>query len=87
MNRFVIFFLLLINFISFIFMYIDKQKAIHKKWRIKESTLIGLAVLGGSIGMLLGMYTFRHKTKHPLFYIGGPTILILQIIIVVWFNI
>ena len=64
-------------------MFIDKSRAVHKEWRIPEKTLIGISVMGGSIGMLLGMNVFRHKTKHPKFYIGVPAILIIQIIIVV----
>lgn len=79
--KYFVFYLLIINIISFCLMYIDKQKAKKNKWRIKESTLIMSAVLGGSIGSLLGMNTFRHKTKHNKFKYGIPTILILQIII------
>ncbi len=60
-------------------MLIDKQKARKKKWRISESTLMAVAAIGGSAGTLLGMYTFRHKTRHPKFYLGIPVILILQI--------
>ena len=74
-------YLLLINIIALALMYIDKQKAKKNKWRIKESTLMLSAILGGSIGALIGMNTFRHKTKHPKFKYGIPIILILQIII------
>ncbi len=76
-----LFYLLIINIIAFCLMYIDKQKAKKNKWRIKENTLIMSAILGGSIGALLGMNTFRHKTKHAKFKYGIPAILILQIII------
>ena len=62
-------------------MLADKQKARKKRWRIPEATLIGVAAAGGSIGSLLGMYTFRHKTKHPKFTIGIPFILVLQIVL------
>ena len=76
-------YLLLINAAAFFLMLVDKQKARKKKWRIPERTLMGAAVLGGSIGALLGMYTFRHKTKHPKFYIGIPVILTCQLILAV----
>ena len=79
--KYFVFYLLIINIIAFCLMYVDKEKAKKNKWRIKESTLIMSAVLGGSIGSLLGMNTFRYKTKHNKFKYGIPTILILQIII------
>lgn len=72
-------YLVVANFIGFIIMLIDKQRAIHKEWRIPERTLLGISLIGGSIGMLLGMSTFRHKTKHLKFTLGVPFILLLQI--------
>ena len=72
--------------IAFIIIYIDKQKAIKHKWRIKESTLFLISIIGGSLGTLLGMYTFRHKTKHIKFTLGIPFILILQIILIYYLN-
>ena len=60
-------------------MFVDKWKARKNRWRIPEATLITVAALGGSIGSLLGMYTFRHKTLHLKFVIGIPAILVLQI--------
>ena len=66
-------------------MLVDKIKAKKNLWRIKESTLILSAVLGGSIGALAGMYTFRHKTLHRKFTIGIPAILILQVAAVLYF--
>ena len=65
-------------------MLIDKIKAKKNRWRIKESTLMLSAAIGGSIGALAGMYTFRHKTLHRKFTIGIPAILILQIAAVVY---
>ncbi len=62
-------------------MYVDKVKAIKHQWRVQEKTLIGIALIGGSIGSYLGMHIFRHKTKHPKFYIGIPAILIIELII------
>ena len=61
-------------------MLADKLKAKKKKWRIPEATLMTVAAVGGSIGSLAGMYTFRHKTRHPKFTIGIPVILALQIV-------
>ena len=74
-------YLLLINAAGFLLMLIDKQKAIKNRWRIPESTLMLVAALGGSIGSLAGMYTFRHKTKHLKFTLGIPAILILQLLL------
>ncbi|EQH70612.1 hypothetical protein QMG_1755, partial [Clostridioides difficile DA00256] len=51
-------------------MYIDKKRAIRNEWRIKEATLMSIAVIGGSIGSIIGMYSFRHKTKHIKFTFG-----------------
>lgn len=76
-------YLLIINAAALLLMLADKQKARKKKWRIPEATLIIVAAIGGSIGALAGMYLFRHKTKHPKFYLGLPAILILQILLVV----
>lgn len=78
-------YLAFINFLGFIIMHIDKSKAIHKEWRVSEKTLIGISLIGGSIGMLLGMNVFRHKTKHIKFTFGVPAILILQIGIAIYF--
>lgn len=67
-------------------MYVDKKRAIQRKWRISENTLILISILGGSIGALIGMYTFRHKTKHLKFKLGIPLILLLQFLLI-FFNI
>lgn len=64
-------------------MLTDKQRAKKKLWRIPESTLLTAAALGGSIGCILGMYAFRHKTKHLKFTLGLPAILLLQILLIV----
>ncbi len=81
----VLIYLLIINLIAFLAMYIDKKRAKWGKWRIKESTLFMLVFLGGGIGGIAGMYTFRHKTKKPRFVIGFPAILIIEIICVIIF--
>ena len=62
-------------------MYIDKHKAINKKYRISEKNLFLICLMGGSLGLLTGMYKFHHKTKHNKFVYGIPLILILNIII------
>lgn len=78
-------YVLAINLIGFIIMFIDKKKAVHRKWRISESTLMTISILGGSIGMLLGMHCFRHKTNHKKFTLGVPAILIVQLGIILFF--
>lgn len=74
-------YLFIINAIGLLLMHADKQKARKNLWRIPESILISVSLLGGSLGCLIGMRIFRHKTKHPKFYIGLPLILSLQIIL------
>ena len=82
MEKWFIFIYMGINFIVFVLYGIDKYKAIHKKWRIPETTLLGAAVIGG-IGALAGMYVFHHKTKKPKFYITVPVILVLEVVMAV----
>ena len=81
---FILVYLLLINAAAFLLMLADKRKAQKNLWRIPEATLMLFAALGGSVGALAGMYTFRHKTKHPKFTIGVPAILIAQIALAAW---
>lgn len=83
--KLILIYILFINSILFILMGIDKRKAILHKWRISEKSLFLLSILGGSIGGIIGMYTFRHKTKHLKFKLGFPIIFILQIIIIYLF--
>lgn len=87
MNLFTIFisYLLITNLAGFLLMGVDKRKARKNKWRIPEKTLFLTALLGGSIGSILGMYMFRHKTKHTAFVIGMPCILVLQCILLFLF--
>lgn len=80
----VIFYLLMINIAGFVVMGIDKQKAIKKRWRIRESTLFLIALVGGSFGSIVGMRIFHHKTKHWYFVCGMPLILIFQIAIAIF---
>ena len=74
-------FLLAVNALGFFIMLYDKYLAKNNLWRIPEKTLMGIAVIGGSIGCLLGMYTVRHKTRHRKFTIGLPVILVAQILL------
>ncbi|MBO7458549.1 MAG: DUF1294 domain-containing protein [Paludibacteraceae bacterium] len=71
-----------INIVTFFLYGIDKWKAKRAKWRIEESTLLWWAAFGGSIGALLGMKTWHHKTLHKKFKFGVPVILIAQIVII-----
>lgn len=71
-------YILIINLIGFLFMYIDKKRAINHQFRISENTLLLLSILGGSIGSFIGMYKFRHKTKKKKFKVGIPLIFIIE---------
>lgn len=83
MKLFLIYFLI-VNAAGFLSMLLDKHKARKNLWRIPESTLLTIALLGGSIGSLVGMYLVRHKTKHLKFTLGIPLILIGQILLALW---
>ncbi len=82
--KYLLIYLLAINLIGFCAMGIDKFKAQRGYWRIPEATLMTLCLLGGGIGTIAGMYTFRHKTKKLKFSVGMPTILILELSIVIY---
>lgn len=84
MLKYILIYLLIINIVAFAAYGIDKQKAKKRKWRIKEATLLSLAFVGGSIGALLGMKIFHHKTLKPAFKIGVPAMLLLHIIIAIY---
>ena len=77
-------YLVIVNIVGFAMMGIDKKRAVRGAWRISEASLFLSAVIGGSIGCILGMKTFRHKTKHWYFKYGMPAILILQIILLLY---
>ncbi len=79
----IVIYLILINLITFLAMYIDKRKAKKGKRRIPEKTLFILVGLGGGVGGILGMYLFRHKTKKTRFVIGFPAILIFEALVVI----
>lgn len=77
-------YLVIINLVLFLTMAIDKSRAKRSKRRVPEATLFLMALLGGSIGGIAGMYCFRHKTKHMSFVIGFPAILILELALAVF---
>lgn len=80
-----IIYLFLINAAGLLLMLTDKKRAIQKRWRISEATLMTVAILGGSLGSFLGMRLFRHKTRHPKFSVGLPVILLLQLALLSFF--
>lgn len=67
-------------------MWSDKRRAKWGKWRIPENTLLLVTIIGGGIGTIAGMYTFRHKTKKLKFTVGLPAIFILEVILVIYFK-
>ena len=81
-TQFLLFYLTTINVATFFLFGIDKWKAIRSQWRIAEATLLGLAVMGGSLGAWSGMRIWHHKTRHKKFKYGIPFILLIQIAIV-----
>ena len=82
LQHIVLIYLAVINVVAFFMYGIDKWKAKRSKWRVPEATLLGLAVLGGSIGAWLGMKVWHHKTLHKKFRYGVPLILIAQIALI-----
>ncbi len=81
--KYLFYYLIIINVVAFALMLIDKNKAKRRQYRIPEATLIGSAILGGSIGAWLGMYSVRHKTKHLKFTLGIPLIFLAQAVLAV----
>lgn len=81
----ILIYLLVINLMAFCAMWWDKKRAQKGEWRISEAGLFTLVLLGGGIGGIAGMYAFRHKTKKLRFTIGFPTILITEIVLVIYF--
>ncbi len=87
LHRYLAYYLLAINAVTFIVYGIDKYKAKKAKWRISEATLLLLAVLGGSIGAWMGMKVWHHKTMHKKFKYGIPAILLIQIALITYLHI
>ena len=83
--KFIFIYVFFTNLLLFILMGLDKRKAKLNHWRISEKTLFSLALMGGSIGGILGIYTFRHKTKHLKFTLGFPIIFLFQLIFIFLF--
>ncbi len=81
MEEIIRWYIVLSNLAAFAAYGIDKKRAVQHKWRISERTLLGMAVLGGSVGALAGMYGFHHKTRKMKFVAGVPAILMIQVIL------
>lgn len=79
-------YLIFINIITFMVYGIDKLKAKKGKWRIPESTLLLLAIVGGSIGAWCGVKVWHHKTMHKKFRYGIPLIMSIQIVIIIYLS-
>lgn len=79
MNSYIVLFLMVINVVAFFMYGMDKRRAVKHQWRISEAALLGIAFCGGSVGALLGMKIFHHKTKHWKFKILVPLFLLLHI--------
>lgn len=86
MMKYVLIYLGIMNLFGLLIMFVDKQKAKKHAWRIPEKTLFGVSLVGGSIGTLVGMYLFHHKTKHWYFVVGMPMLLVIQTAAVVYFR-
>lgn len=84
MNSFdlIVAYVIFMNVVSFIVMGIDKRKARKRAFRVPEATLFVLALIGGSLGSIVGMHLFHHKTRHWYFLYGMPVILALQVILI-----
>ena len=83
MVKLLAYYIVFINLLGIILMFLDKRKAVKNRWRISENTLMFTALIGGSLGCLIGMYTFRHKTKHKKITIGIPVLLIVNILCII----
>ena len=83
----VLYYIVIINILTFIVYGIDKLKAKKGKWRIPESTLLLLAIIGGSIGAFLGMKVWHHKTMHKKFTIGIPLVFALQVALAIYLHV
>lgn len=83
--KYLLIYLLIMNALGFLLMLADKRRARKNRWRVPERTLMTVAALGGSMGSLLGMYTFRHKTRHKKFTLGIPALLVAQVALGIFF--
>ena len=85
MQETIVYYLIIINIVTFLVYGIDKLKAKKSLWRVRENSLLMLAILGGSIGAWLGMKVWHHKTLHKKFRYGIPAIIIIQLVIIGYF--
>lgn len=85
--KYLLVYLVIINALTCLLMLVDKIKAIKQWWRIPEKVLLGCCAIGGSLGGMIGMKLFRHKTLHAKFAIGIPVMLALQVVLLVLFAI
>lgn len=85
MTYLIIGYLICINFTGYVSMGLDKKKAVRHQWRIPETTLFLIALLGGSLGSIAGMQHFRHKTRHWYFVWGMPAIFLVELALTLWF--
>ncbi len=83
-NRYLLMYICIINIVGYFIILIDKYKAKRDKWRIKESTMLIVGLIGGALGNVLSMTMFRHKTQHKKFYIGMPIVAILHLVILIY---
>lgn len=86
LHLYTLYYLLIINIITFIIYGYDKYKAKKNKWRIPETNLLLIAAIGGSIGAWIGMRFWHHKTMHKKFKYGIPLILVLQLILIFYLH-
>ncbi|WP_411679532.1 DUF1294 domain-containing protein [Clostridium thailandense] len=77
--KILLYYILIINLYGILIMYYDKNKSIKKQWRVPEARIFLISFILGSLGVILGMYLFRHKTKHMKFTLGVPLIFIIQV--------
>lgn len=84
MNRILIIYILAVSLLTWAMFGIDKWKAVHGKWRIRESTLLGLSLIGGAAGGLAAMYLFRHKIRKMRFRVGVPLMFFAQMVLLFW---
>ena len=84
MEKWFIYYLLVVNLLTFLVYGMDKLLAKMQKWRISEKILLGFAAFGGSVGAFAGMRCFHHKTRKAKFYIGVPVIFLLQCALLIY---
>lgn len=83
-HKLLVAYLIIINVVTLCAYAVDKIAAIERKSRIRNITLLGLAFIGGSLGALIAMYVFRHKTKKDYYTVGVPLIILMQIVVIAY---